>query len=63
LSQVFERTLGNDSDIVGKELYSFVDKGDEKLTLRPEGTAGKENEVPNEFPEIKKIMKLILFDI
>ncbi|GES90339.1 histidine--tRNA ligase [Rhizophagus clarus] len=40
LSQVFERTLGNDSDIVGKELYSFVDKGGDKLTLRPEGTAG-----------------------
>ncbi|CAB4409293.1 unnamed protein product [Rhizophagus irregularis] len=40
LSQVFERTLGEDSDIIGKELYSFVDKGDDKLTLRPEGTAG-----------------------
>ncbi|RIA90595.1 histidyl-tRNA synthetase [Glomus cerebriforme] len=39
-AQVFERTLGNDSDIVGKELYSFIDKGDDKLTLRPEGTAG-----------------------
>ncbi|CAG8670088.1 10359_t:CDS:2 [Funneliformis mosseae] len=40
LSQVFERTLGDDSDIVGKELYSFIDNGDNKLTLRPEGTAG-----------------------
>ncbi|CAG8469431.1 2307_t:CDS:2 [Acaulospora morrowiae] len=38
-SRVFERTLGQDSDIVGKELYSFVNK-DEHLTLRPEGTAG-----------------------
>jgi histidyl-tRNA synthetase len=47
---VFERTLGDDSDIVGKELYSFIDKGDDKLTLRPEGTAGKE---PIEFSEVK----------
>jgi len=39
-SHVFERTLGNDSDIVGKELYSFTDKGGDHLTLRPEGTAG-----------------------
>ncbi|KAF9586764.1 hypothetical protein BGW38_000015 [Lunasporangiospora selenospora] len=39
-SQVFERTLGDDSDVVGKELYSFEDKGGSKLTMRPEGTAG-----------------------
>ncbi|CAG8491985.1 485_t:CDS:10 [Acaulospora colombiana] len=39
-SHVFERTLGQDSDIVGKELYSFLDK-DGHLTLRPEGTAGE----------------------
>ncbi|CAG8515488.1 10433_t:CDS:2 [Paraglomus occultum] len=39
-SHVFERTLGNDSDIVGKELYNFTDKGGDHLTLRPEGTAG-----------------------
>ncbi|KAG0239813.1 hypothetical protein BGX31_002473 [Mortierella sp. GBA43] len=39
-SQVFERTLGEDSDVVGKELYTFVDKGNNKLTMRPEGTAG-----------------------
>lgn len=38
-SQVFERTLGTDSDIVGKELYRFNDRNDD-LTLRPEGTAG-----------------------
>ncbi|KAG0050867.1 hypothetical protein BGZ83_004341 [Gryganskiella cystojenkinii] len=39
-SQVFERTLGDDSDVVGKELYSFEDKGGSRLTMRPEGTAG-----------------------
>ncbi|GJJ78822.1 histidyl-tRNA synthetase [Entomortierella parvispora] len=39
-SRVFERTLGDDSDVVGKELYSFEDKGGSRLTMRPEGTAG-----------------------
>jgi histidyl-tRNA synthetase len=39
-SEVFKRTLGDTSDIVTKEMYSFTDKGGEALTLRPEGTAG-----------------------
>ena len=39
-SEVFTRTLGDTSDIVTKEMYSFTDKGGEALTLRPEGTAG-----------------------
>ncbi len=39
-SEVFKRTLGDTSDIVIKEMYSFADKGGEMLTLRPEGTAG-----------------------
>jgi histidyl-tRNA synthetase len=39
-SEVFKRTLGDTSDIVTKEMYSFVDKGGEALTLRPEATAG-----------------------
>lgn len=38
-SQVFQRTLGETSDIVSKEMYTFMDKGGESLTLRPEGTA------------------------
>ncbi len=38
-SEVFKRTLGDTSDIVTKEMYSFVDKGGEALTLRPEATA------------------------
>jgi histidyl-tRNA synthetase len=37
---VFERTLGEDSDIIGKELYTFLDKSNEQMTMRPEGTAG-----------------------
>ena len=37
---VFQRTLGDTSDIVTKEMYAFEDRGGELLTLRPEGTAG-----------------------
>lgn len=39
-SEVFHRTLGETSDVVNKETYDFLDRGGEKLTLRPEGTAG-----------------------
>ena len=39
-SRIFERTVGEDTDIVEKEMYSFVDKGGENISLRPENTAG-----------------------
>jgi histidyl-tRNA synthetase len=39
-SEVFSRPLGESSDIVTKENYSFTDRGGETLTLRPENTAG-----------------------
>jgi histidyl-tRNA synthetase len=39
-SEVFKRTLGDTSDIVTKEMYTFVDRGGEQITLRPENTAG-----------------------
>jgi len=39
-SEVFQRTLGDTSDIVTKEMYTFTDRGGEQLTLRPEVTAG-----------------------
>ncbi len=37
---VFARSLGETSDVVSKEMYSFEDRGGDSLTLRPEGTAG-----------------------
>ncbi len=40
LTEVFQRTLGESSDVVSKEMYSFTDRGGEAVTLRPEGTAG-----------------------
>ncbi len=38
-TEVFKRTLGEASDVVSKEMYTFTDRGGEELTLRPEGTA------------------------
>lgn len=38
-TDVFKRTLGETSDVVSKEMYTFEDRGGESLTLRPEGTA------------------------
>jgi histidyl-tRNA synthetase len=39
-TDVFSRTLGETSDIVTKEMYTFTDRGGDSITLRPEGTAG-----------------------
>ncbi len=38
-TQLFVRSIGSDTDIVSKEMYTFKDKSDNSLTLRPEGTA------------------------
>ena len=38
-TELFKRTSGETSDVVSKEMYTFVDRGDRSLTLRPEGTA------------------------
>lgn len=39
-SELFERGVGESTDIVEKEMYTFQDRGERSLTLRPEGTAG-----------------------
>lgn len=39
-SELFNRGIGDATDIVGKEMYSFEDRGGESVSLRPEGTAG-----------------------
>jgi hypothetical protein len=39
-TEVFSRSIGETTDVVSKEMYSFSDRGDESLTLRPEFTAG-----------------------
>ena len=39
-TELFERGIGEATDVVGKEMYTFRDRGDRSVTLRPEGTAG-----------------------
>ena len=39
-AEVFQRSLGETSDVVSKEMYAFEDRGGERLVLRPENTAG-----------------------
>lgn len=39
-TELFERGVGDTTDVVQKEMYTFLDKGERSITLRPEGTAG-----------------------
>jgi len=39
-TKLFKRSVGESSDIVGKEMYQFIDKGGNDVCMRPEGTAG-----------------------
>lgn len=39
-TELFQRSVGDTTDVVEKEMYTFLDKGGRSLTLRPEGTAG-----------------------
>ena len=44
-TELFLRGVGETTDIVQKEMYTFKDKGDRSVTLRPEGTAGAANNI------------------
>ena len=39
-TELFQRSVGETTDVVQKEMYTFQDKGGRSITLRPEGTAG-----------------------
>ena len=39
-TELFERGVGESTDVVSKEMYTFEDRGGRSITLRPEGTAG-----------------------
>ena len=39
-TELFQRGVGDTTDLVQKEMYTFKDKGGRSITLRPEGTAG-----------------------
>ncbi|MCP4712176.1 MAG: histidine--tRNA ligase, partial [Planctomycetes bacterium] len=62
-TELFQRGVGEASDIVAKEMYTFKDRGDRSLTLRPEGTAGVvrafiENGLEKKTPGISKLFYL-----
>jgi histidyl-tRNA synthetase len=57
-TDLFARSIGEDTDIVQKEMYTFLDQGKRSLTLRPEGTAGVvraylEHSLGEKFPLVK----------
>lgn len=39
-TELFQRSVGDTTDVVQKEMYTFKDRGDRSITLKPEGTAG-----------------------
>ena len=45
-TELFARGVGQTTDVVQKEMYTFDTKGGESVTLRPEGTAGAASAVP-----------------
>ena len=61
-SEVFERTVGEETDIVEKEMYTFYDKSGRKLSLRPEGTAQTVRAyLENNFKTLPQPVKLFYF--
>ena len=39
-TELFRRSVGDETDVVSKEMYEFKDKGNRSVSMRPEGTAG-----------------------
>nr|YP_009398568.1 Histidine-tRNA ligase [Lophocladia kuetzingii]ARW67754.1 Histidine-tRNA ligase [Lophocladia kuetzingii] len=58
-TELFTRSIGNFTDIVNKEMYSFSDQGNRNITLRPEGTASVARAfISNKLYSSKKIHRL-----
>ncbi|HTX18494.1 MAG TPA: histidine--tRNA ligase [Bacteroidota bacterium] len=56
---LFSRSIGALTDIVGKEMYTFTDRGEESLTLRPEGTASViRSYIQNNLGEAQPLVKV-----
>ena len=56
---LFKRSVGESSDIVGKEMYQFIDKGGNDVCLRPEGTAGVVRAfVQNKYDRVETVQRL-----
>ncbi len=61
-TEVFSRSIGETSDIVNKEMYTFTDKGGESITLRPEMTAALVRSViQHQLAEQSSILRLWYF--
>ncbi len=59
---LFRRSVGESSDIVGKEMYEFTDKGGNNVCLRPEGTAGVVRcFVQNKFDRINTVKRFFYY--
>ena len=59
-TEVFTKTLGSDSDIITKEMYTFTDKGENSITLRPEFTAAiARSFITNSLVQMPSPLKLI----
>jgi len=58
-TELFHRGVGDTTDIVQKEMYTFMDKGERSITLRPEGTAGVvRSYIENGMPSLPHPIKL-----
>lgn len=61
-TELFERGVGDTTDIVQKEMYTFNDKGGRSITLRPEGTAGAvRSYIENGMASLPQPVKLFYF--
>ncbi len=59
-TEVFTKNLGEDTDIITKEMYTFTDKGDKSITLRPEFTAAiARSFITNHLDQMPSPLKLI----
>jgi len=62
-TNLFNRSIGKDTDIVSKEMYSWIDQGGNKLTLKPESTASVVRSlIQNNLNRINKINRLYYID-
>ena len=68
-TEVFVRGVGDTTDVVTKEMYTFEDKGGRSITLRPEGTAGtvravlQKNAVPLSFDMAAPVRVVVLVGV
>lgn len=61
-TEVFKRSIGEETDIVNKEMYTFLDKGGESITLRPEMTAAiVRSVIQNNLLALQNILRIWYF--